>query len=85
MEVIIKPIKKFYASMRRTEANIGQSEAEIISTSTVVKGKSNGLLLSNLEPQEETSEPLPQFSRNPAYGKMRFENARKVAEKAAEE
>lgn len=85
MKVNIKPIKKHYATMRRTEAKIGQSEAEIIATSTVVKGKTNSLLLSNLEPQEETSEPLPEFSRNPSYGKDRFEKARKAAEIASKE
>lgn len=83
MKVIINPIVKRYDTFRRTEAGIGQSEAEIIATSTVVKGKHNSLLLSNLEPQAESSEPLPEFSRNAQYGHERFEKARKLAESLA--
>lgn len=85
MEVIIKPIKKNYATMRRTACSVGQTAGQIIATSTVVRGAKSGLLLKNLEPQLESSEPLPEFSRDAYSGHKRFESARKKAEAQTKE
>lgn len=70
-------------SYGRCSANIAQTASALISSRTVRKGSTNELLRSGIQPQEESGDVDPLFTRFPGEAARRIKLAKERAGEAA--